>query len=412
MHVTSPNPVRNEELMAALRRVLHRPGAPPTPALLVRVGAALLRTDPALALTGRRCVPTRLQASGFEFRFPDLVPALEDLLATEPRAVGTSRFTTPFCRTPASKLVPKSGSRAGPGGSGEGRGQAGCHDGFVDDRGYRVDRLTQCWVRATGDRVRVSEHPWLAGPIGEPGQIGDGWVQREADRLGARVDEGGGLVTDFASLAGDGFDPGLLAPPVIDFYENTSRWRLEVWSQWSPMAWPFGWLLGAVFARRLRQLSLPLRPLDAARGMDSRVLRVTDRDGAHLGSAWLRTLRATGQTVYSGWYGTTLLPGAARRSIRVVFPLPRGSISVFLRPENAPGGGLRLSSPLGNFGDDGAYLLVGSSNGLKAWVRRAPIPETFDVYVDEDGVLRADHALHLWTLPVVRFHYRIEKRVG
>jgi NAD dependent epimerase/dehydratase family enzyme len=83
VHVTSPNPVRNAELMAALRRVLHRPAAPPTPALLARLGAALLRTDPALALTGRRCVPGRLQASGFEFRFPDLIPALEDLLATD-----------------------------------------------------------------------------------------------------------------------------------------------------------------------------------------------------------------------------------------------------------------------------------------------------------------------------------------
>jgi len=91
VHVTSPNPVRNVELMAALRRALHRPAAPPTPALLARVGAALLRTDPALALTGRRCVPTRLQASGFEFRFPDLVPALEDLLATEAPQVGTTR---------------------------------------------------------------------------------------------------------------------------------------------------------------------------------------------------------------------------------------------------------------------------------------------------------------------------------
>lgn len=174
----------------------------------------------------------------------------------------------------------------------------------------------------------------------------------------------------------------------------------------------FGWLLGAVFARRLRQLSLPLRPLDTASGMDSRVVRLTDRDGGHLGSAWLRTLRATGQTLYSGWYGTALLPGAPRPSIRVVFPLPNGSISVFLRPDNGAGGALRLSSPLGDFGGDGAYLLVAAGDGREAWVRRAPIAETFDIYVDDEGVLRADHPLHLWTLPVLRFHYRIEKRVS
>ncbi|MFG2192403.1 TIGR01777 family oxidoreductase [Streptomyces sp. NPDC048639] len=80
VHATSPNPVRNAELMAALRDVLHRPAAPPTPAWLVRAGAVLMRTDPALALTGRRCVPARLTGQGFAFRHPDLRPALEDLL--------------------------------------------------------------------------------------------------------------------------------------------------------------------------------------------------------------------------------------------------------------------------------------------------------------------------------------------
>ena len=34
IHVTSPNPVRNAELMATLRTALHRPAAPPTPAPL------------------------------------------------------------------------------------------------------------------------------------------------------------------------------------------------------------------------------------------------------------------------------------------------------------------------------------------------------------------------------------------
>jgi NAD dependent epimerase/dehydratase family enzyme len=79
IHVTSPSPVRNAELMAALRRVLNRPAAPPTPAVLVHIGAILLRTDPALALTGRRCIPRRLLELGFQFGYPELLPALEDL---------------------------------------------------------------------------------------------------------------------------------------------------------------------------------------------------------------------------------------------------------------------------------------------------------------------------------------------
>lgn len=81
VHVTSPNPVRNAELMAALRGVLHRPAAPPTPAALVRLGAVVLRTDAALALTGRRCVPARLLENGYTFAYPLIRPALENLLA-------------------------------------------------------------------------------------------------------------------------------------------------------------------------------------------------------------------------------------------------------------------------------------------------------------------------------------------
>ncbi|RYB95306.1 TIGR01777 family protein [Nocardioides oleivorans] len=79
VHATGPEPARNTDLMAALRRSLGRPAAPPTPAFLVRVGAVLLRTDPALALTGRRAIPARLLESGFEFSHPDLDGALADL---------------------------------------------------------------------------------------------------------------------------------------------------------------------------------------------------------------------------------------------------------------------------------------------------------------------------------------------
>jgi uncharacterized protein (TIGR01777 family) len=78
---TAPHPVRNHELMRTLRQLLHRPPAPPTPAPLVRVGAVLLRTDPALGLTGRRALPARLLEDGFTFRHPELRGALADLLS-------------------------------------------------------------------------------------------------------------------------------------------------------------------------------------------------------------------------------------------------------------------------------------------------------------------------------------------
>lgn len=80
VHLTAPNPVQNRELMNELRAALHRPWAPPTPAPLVRIGAFLMRTDPALALTGRRCRPRRLADAGFTFEHPTVTNAIEELI--------------------------------------------------------------------------------------------------------------------------------------------------------------------------------------------------------------------------------------------------------------------------------------------------------------------------------------------
>ncbi|SBT40848.1 TIGR01777 family oxidoreductase [Micromonospora auratinigra] len=81
VHATSPNPVRNRDLMAALRRTMGRAAGVPTPAPLIRVGSVFMRADPLLVLTGRRCVPQRLCDAGFEFTHPELGSALADLLA-------------------------------------------------------------------------------------------------------------------------------------------------------------------------------------------------------------------------------------------------------------------------------------------------------------------------------------------
>jgi NAD dependent epimerase/dehydratase family enzyme len=80
VNVTSPEPVTNETLMKELRAHLDRPWSPPAPAPLVKLGAWLMGSDPALALTGRRCVPARLHGAGFDFEFPSLARALDDLL--------------------------------------------------------------------------------------------------------------------------------------------------------------------------------------------------------------------------------------------------------------------------------------------------------------------------------------------
>ena len=80
-NVTAPTAVTNAAFMSELRRTLHRPWSPPLPAFLVPIGCFFLRTEPVLALTGRRGIPARLTHEGFEFRHTQLTEALHDLFA-------------------------------------------------------------------------------------------------------------------------------------------------------------------------------------------------------------------------------------------------------------------------------------------------------------------------------------------
>ena len=67
-------------MKVVLRKHLHRPPAPRTPAPLLRLGAIVLRSDPALGLTGRHAMSNVLRDNGFTFQFPTLDAALADLL--------------------------------------------------------------------------------------------------------------------------------------------------------------------------------------------------------------------------------------------------------------------------------------------------------------------------------------------
>lgn len=77
---SAPRPVRNAELMRQLRGSvaagpLKRFGLP-TPEPLLKLGAAALRSDPALGLTGRHATSRRLFQAGFAFEYPELDAAL------------------------------------------------------------------------------------------------------------------------------------------------------------------------------------------------------------------------------------------------------------------------------------------------------------------------------------------------
>ena len=92
-----------------------------------------------------------------------------------------------------------------------------------------------------------------------------------------------------------------------------------------------------------------------------------------------------------------------------MFPLPLGSLQVYLKPSSGPDGSFHLHSPLGRFGGNGAYLVLERYDDTVS-ARRIPLNEHFHLYVDDDGDVRADHSLKLWNIPAVRLHYRMRRQ--
>ncbi len=84
VNLTAPTPVPNREFAKTLGKVLGRPAVVTVPAFALAVafgteGAAMLQS-------GQRVLPSRLLASGFQFSFPTMEPALRHLLAARESA--------------------------------------------------------------------------------------------------------------------------------------------------------------------------------------------------------------------------------------------------------------------------------------------------------------------------------------
>ncbi len=275
--------------------------------------------------------------------------------------------------------------------------------------GASLDLATRRFWRLTGRPVDLTgAEAWLSAPTSEGPLVGDAWLAAAAAAHGGQVHEGvdgAGLVPDLAALDGPGFRAADLRPEIRDFYEHTSRWRMEVWTAWNPLLAPGGELISRLLGRRVQQLALPTRPRDVAHAMDTPIAVITDDAGEQRAAGWIRTLRSTGDLVFSGCYSTRRLPGADRAGVHVAFPLEAGNVQVFLRPSVLPGGGLELRSAEGRFGEDGAYVVV--ADGGRTWAARVPIHETFRLAVDDEGVLRTDHELRLRSTRVARLHYKL-----
>lgn len=79
VNFTTPNPVTNRTLMAALRRTVGMPIGIPAARWMLEPAMWALRTESELILKSRWVLPAKLQDAGFEWEFPDLEWALRDI---------------------------------------------------------------------------------------------------------------------------------------------------------------------------------------------------------------------------------------------------------------------------------------------------------------------------------------------
>ena len=81
VNVSSPNPTDSRGFMATLREVLGVRLGIPTPRFVLELGSMVIRTETELVLKSRWVVPERLLGAGYAFEYPELEPALREILA-------------------------------------------------------------------------------------------------------------------------------------------------------------------------------------------------------------------------------------------------------------------------------------------------------------------------------------------
>ena len=81
INASSPNPVMNRQFSQMLGKVLARPVLFPMPSAIARLLFGEMADE--LLLTGQRVYPRKALESGFNFSYPELMPALEQIIKGE-----------------------------------------------------------------------------------------------------------------------------------------------------------------------------------------------------------------------------------------------------------------------------------------------------------------------------------------
>jgi hypothetical protein len=266
-------------------------------------------------------------------------------------------------------------------------------------------------VSVLAERVPAEDLPFVVAREARSRYVGTDYVRQLAQILGGRYVADApdvGIVASLEELAGPGFDPGTVDPRVREFYEHTTRFRLDIIPRWKLWVRPGYLLYRTLVARPLGQANVPMNQRETQRGIRSRIDTITlpDQDVVAV-RGWIRSFTDTDEPIYVGIY--TTYRHDHRGYVSVGFPVPQGSFTATLQPRHRPGGGLVLTSR-SDLQHPGHYLtyIDPDSRELTALAVHG-FAEQLDVYVD-DGQLQAEHAFWVFGLPFLVLHYRMHRK--
>jgi hypothetical protein len=280
--------------------------------------------------------------------------------------------------------------------------------------GYRIASalvLRDAQVTLLAERVRPEELPFVVPREARSSYVGTNYIRDLAASLGGDYQPDApdvGIVASLDELAGPDFDPAAIDARVREFYEHTTRFRLDITPQWRLWVRP-GYLLYRTFvARPLGQANVPMNQRDTQRGVRSRIDTITlpDQDVIAV-RGWIRSFADTDEPIYVGVYTTYRHEG--RGFVSVGFPVPQGSFTATLLPRHRSGGGLVLTSR-SDIDHPGHYLsyIDPATRDITALAVHG-FAEQLDVYV-ADGELRAEHAFWVFGFPFLVLHYRMRRK--
>ncbi|SKA92496.1 YndJ family protein [Sporosarcina newyorkensis] len=189
-----------------------------------------------------------------------------------------------------------------------------------------------------------------------------------------------------------------LSAHIIDFYENTTDYRLRASVNWHAWFKPFAFLYSFI-SKRTQQINLPFSNKEVE--MTGSIYTLYDGlDGRENVRAWER--KVGNETIFTALYSQHQTNG--RMYMNIALPLPFTTMTGILELCSA-GEDLRLTSNRSEPSSDaGVYVSIGSEGLFKL-----PLQEDFLIQDVGNGYLKATHTMRIFALPFLTIEYSINR---